>query len=337
MSIRKRCLRAAVVLACVFSIMLVIQQDREEVYALSDYQFVVLGTYKENMKIGDEFYLTYITSDGKKPKFSSDDSKVASVNTYGKVTAKGEGVANITARIKNGEATCKVYVEKTQIKLNMLSVSLENGSSIQLIATTSNGHEVKFKSAKRSIATVSDKGVITAVKPGVTTVTVTADKNSVLCKVNVRKPTVKLSKTSLSLYRNGTYTLTAASTSKSIPVWKSSKKSVALVDQNGKVTAVKNGTAKITVTVDGVSKTCELTVQKPVITISEKQITLNQNQTIQIKAAVSSGNHPEYSSSNEEIVTVDENGVVTAQGSGKAYVYVKEDGVKEKVTVIVQK
>ena len=34
------------------------------------------------------------------------------------------------------------------------------------------------------------------------------------------------------------------------------------VDNEGRVTAVKNGTAIITVTVDGVSKTCEVTVKK---------------------------------------------------------------------------
>lgn len=37
------------------------------------------------------------------------------------------------------------------------------------------------------------------------------------------------------------------------------------MDNGGKVTAIKNGTAIITVTVDGVSKTCEVTVKKPKI------------------------------------------------------------------------
>ena len=74
----------------------------------SGYEYVLLTKYTKTMKIGDEYYLTAITSTGKKPKFSSSDSAVASVNTYGKITAKKAGNATITAKIANGEASCRV-------------------------------------------------------------------------------------------------------------------------------------------------------------------------------------------------------------------------------------
>lgn len=213
---------------------------------------------------------------------------------------------------------------------------MENGYTARLNAETSTGHPVTYKSARSSIASVDENGVITAKKPGETTITVTADKTAQTCKVTVKQPTVRLDRTSASLYRKGTLRLSVSSTSKSIPRWKTNKKSVATVDNEGRVTAVKNGTAIITVTVDGVSKTCEVTVKKPKITVGQEQISLTAGETCQPKVTVSSGNKPEYYSSNTNVATVNETGVITAIGRGRAYIYAKEDGTKVRMTVTVK-
>lgn len=154
--------------------------------------------------------------------------------------------------------------------------------------------------------------------------------------MTVKQPTVRLDRTSASLYRKGTLRLSVSSTSKSIPRWKTNKKSVAAVDNEGKVTAIKNGTAIITVTVDGVSKTCEVTVKKPKITVGQEQISLAAGETCQPKVTVSSGNKPEYYSSNTNVATVNETGMITAIGKGRAYIYAKEDGTKVRMTVTVK-
>ena len=173
--------------------------------------------------------------------------------------------------------------------------------------------------------------MITAKKPGETTITVTADKTAQTCKVTVKQPTVRLDRTSASLYRKGTLRLSVSSTSKSIPRWKTNKKSVATVDNEGRVTAVKNGTA-----IDGVSKTCEVTVKKPKITVGQEQISLVAGETCQPNVTVSSGNKPEYYSSNTNVATVNETGMITAIGKGRAYIYAKEDGTKVRMTVTVK-
>jgi uncharacterized protein YjdB len=288
------------------------------------------------MQIGDEFYLIAVTSTGKTPTFSSSDKTVASVNTYGKVTAKKAGTATITAKITNGEASCKIKVTKTSITLSQTSISLENGYTARLKADVSTGHTPTYKSSKTSVASVDEDGLITANKPGEATITVTADKTSVTCKVKVKNPTVRLSKSSASLYRKGTVKLTVTKSSKSTPTWKSNKTSVATVDSDGTVTAIKNGTAIITVTVDGVSKTCEVTVKKPTITFARESVTLKEGATCQANVTVSSGNTPEYTSSNVSVATVDENGLITAKSAGKATIYAKEDGTKESMKVVVK-
>lgn len=334
---KKNFLKSALAVFCMVSMLLFSSYSGiTTVYAASGYEYVLLTKYSKTMKIGDEYYLTVITSTGKKPKFSSSDSTVASVNTYGKITAKKAGNATITAKIANGEASCRVTVEKTVITLSQKSISLENGYTARLKAETSTGHPVTYKSTRSSIASVDENGVITAKKPGETTITVTADKTSQTCKVTVKQPTVRLDRTSASLYRKGTLRLSVSSTSKSIPRWKTNKKSVATVDNEGRVTAVKNGTAIITVTVDGVSKTCEVTVKKPKITVGQEQISLVTGETCQPNVTVSSGNKPEYYSSNTNVATVNETGMITAIGRGRAYIYAKEDGTKVRMTVTVK-
>lgn len=331
---KKKVLHAAFAVFCIVSMLFLSIHQSMEVCAASGIEVVVLNSYSKTMKIGDESYLLAITSNGKKPSFSSSDSKVASVNTYGKITAKKAGTVKITAKIKNGEASCTVKVQKTTVQLSAKTISLENGHSAKLKVKSSTGHPVTFRSNKKSVAVVDEGGRITAKKPGTATITATVDKTAASCTVTVRKPTVSLSKKSISLYRNKTFRLTVKSSSNSIPKWKSNKKSVATVD-NGMITAVKNGTAIITVTIDGVSKSCEVTVKKPVVKFAENEIIMAVGEKKKVNVSVSSGNKPAFSSSNASVVSVDENGIISANEAGKAYVYASEDGAKSRMRVIV--
>ena len=52
---------------------------------------VILSRYRATLKIGDSFTLAGIASNGKWVRFKSSKSAVASVNTYGRVTAKKAG------------------------------------------------------------------------------------------------------------------------------------------------------------------------------------------------------------------------------------------------------
>lgn len=332
----KKVIRVALAILCMVSMLFISEYQKVEVYAASGYRFIFLSAYEKTLKTGDTYCLSVVSSGSKKPTFTSSDSKVASVNTYGKITAKKAGSATITAKTKNAEASCKVTVTKTKVTLNKTSLTLENGESAVLTAASSTGHKVTWKSAKTSIASVSENGKVTAKKPGTTTVTAKVDGTSVNCKVTVKSPTVRLTPSKISLYRKEKYNLKVSSTSKSTPVWKTNKKSVATVDETGKVTAVKHGTAVITVTVDGVSKNCEVTVRSPKITFEQTTITLQPGERARVNATVSSGNQPAYSCSNANVVSVDANGVITAKTAGRSYVYASEDGTKERMTVYVK-
>ncbi len=298
-------------------------------------EFVILSTYKETLNIGDELYLIAFTSNGKLPTFKSSSSSIASVNTYGKITAKKSGTATITAKIKNGEASCIVTVRKTEITLSKSSIALEHGESLTLTASTSNQSSVTWKSSKKSVAIVDEQGRVTGMKPGEAIITATANGSSKTCSVKVKSPTVKLSTTKLKLYRGQTAKLSATVSSNLPPAWRSNKSSVATVREDGTVTAMKHGTATITATIDGVSRTCEVTVESPKITLSRENLSLKVGEAIQLSAAVSSGNPVTWSSSNDKIASVSSDGTVTAWQKGKAFIYASEDGTKVKCMVTV--
>lgn len=299
------------------------------------FPFIILSQYEATANIGDKLYLLAITSNGKKASFKSSKSSVASVNTYGIVTAKKEGIAVITAKIKNAEASCYITVRKTSIKISSDSIVLERGETRRLSAAASNGSKITFKSSKKSIAVIDEYGTITGIKPGQTTITANADGSSTACTVTVKTPTVKLNKTSIKLFRGEAIKLSADVSSRISPAWKTNKKSVAIVDASGTVTAIKHGTATITATVDGVSSVCEVEVLKPDITLSTAELTLKKGEQAVITAKVTSKNQPAWSTSNSSVISVNSKGEIKALKKGKAYVYASEDGTKVRCTVYV--
>jgi uncharacterized protein YjdB len=107
-------------------------------------------------------------------------------------------------------------------------------------------------------------------------------------------------------------------------IWTSSDAAVASVSETGLVTPLASGQADITVTtVDGgFSAVCKVTVVQPVvsITLNEASININPGMTFELVAEVNPYNADnkelEWKSSDESVVTVDQNGVVTGLETG---------------------
>mgnify|MGYP002615224558 CR=1 FL=1 len=140
---------------------------------------------------------------------------------------------------------------------------------------------------------------------------------------------VELSATEAELTIGGTMTLTATvlpedATDKTV-TWTSSDETVATVDAEGNVTAVAPGQVEITATSNGISAVCALTV-KPIVaesvTISETEAELTEGETLQLTAEVAPEDTTDktvtWSSSDEEVATVDAAGLVTAVAPGEA-------------------
>lgn len=234
---------------------------------------ISLNTSSKTLIEGDTFNLavTYVPQDAtnKSVTWSSSNATVASVDSNGKVTAKKNGSATITATTQNGKtATAKITVNKktvdvTSVKINSNVYSVYEGDTIILSATVSpdnaTNKKITWSSNDTSVATVDSNGVVTAKKSGSVKITAKSSSNtnisdSKTITVNVKTiPVTKLTTdtTSKTLKYNKTYQWNVTvvpdnATNKQI-TYSSSDTSVATVDSTGKITSKsKNGTATIT-------------------------------------------------------------------------------------------
>ena len=72
---------------------------------------ITLSETTLTMTVGDTETLEATTSDDSNVTWTSSDESVAEVNSRGRVTAMGAGVATITATSGEATATCKVTVK----------------------------------------------------------------------------------------------------------------------------------------------------------------------------------------------------------------------------------
>lgn len=126
----------------------------------------------------------------------SSNSKIASVTSSGKITAKKKtGKAVVTVRLASGlEKNITVKVQKkavttTSIRNVKKNVTLQAGKSTVLqpmINPVTSTQKVTYKSSNKKVAVVNSKGKITAKKKGKAVITVKSGKKTVKCKVTVR-------------------------------------------------------------------------------------------------------------------------------------------------------
>lgn len=221
----------------------------------------------------------------KNVKWTSSNNKIATVDENGYVTAKGKGIARITATTTDGSnlsATCTVTV-KQMVTMIVNTMNINRGSKNVnrklpvMVGNNATNKTLNYRSGNSKVVSVNAKGQITAKKKGTATVSVkTTDGTNIVVyyRVTVKQlvTSVKLNKKAISLKAKGkakqkTYTLKATVTkganNKKVK-WTTSNKKVAVVNSKGKVTAKKKGTCYISVTsTDGSRKSakCKVTVK----------------------------------------------------------------------------
>ena len=145
-------------------------------------------------------------------------------------------------------------------------------------------------------------------------ITATADGVSASCKVIVKEPNIKLSKSKAILYIKGRTTLvlkpTVTGSSKKVS-WKTSSKKIVTV-KNGKVTAKKIGTATITATANGKSVKCKITVKKPGLKLEKSTFNLKKGKKAFIKATAKPAGKIRYKSDKSKIASVSSKGIIKA-------------------------
>ena len=116
--------------------------------------------------------------------FSSSNPNIISVDQSGNIFGVSSGEATITATAENGvkgSITLNVYSKVEEIKLDIENLTLQEGESYNLKATIypedATNKNITFNSENNDIATVDQSGKITAIKEGITKITVTSQES----------------------------------------------------------------------------------------------------------------------------------------------------------------
>ena len=284
--------------------------------------------------------------------WSSTDETVATVSE-GVVTAVSEGMTTIAATSVDGDisATCTVTVKPKviaveSVSLDKSSLTITEGREASLTVTVkpenATNRNVTWTSSDENIASV-EAGIITALKAGSATISAVSEDGgkTAECKVTVSAIGLTLDRTSLDLCTGEKFRLSASFTPDDAPTrnltWSSSDDAVVSVSQDGEVTAVAEGTATVTVaTEDGeLMAECKVIVRIPVQSVSLDKTTLQLPIgekylfTATIVPENATNSKMTWTSSDDEVVTVTDEGEITAIKAGAATITVTtEDGGK---------
>lgn len=139
--------------------------------------------------------VTPATAKNKNVKWTSSNTKVATVTSTGEIIAQGAGTATITATTEDrGKvATATINVKEISITLDKQETNVLVGNKLSIGYTISpdsvTNKEVTWTSSNTELATVDSKGIVTALKEGTVTVTATTkvDAKTASIKINIHK------------------------------------------------------------------------------------------------------------------------------------------------------
>lgn len=123
---------------------------------------------------------------GKDVIWKSSNSKVASIQSTGKITAKKKGKTTISATYKDVTVKATITVKKPVLKLNKSKATLTVKKKVKIKAIAIPAKKITYKSINKKIAVVSKNGTVTAKSPGKTKIKVTANGVKKYFTVTVR-------------------------------------------------------------------------------------------------------------------------------------------------------
>ena len=253
---------------------------------------VVMGTSRQlNVQVKPE------NAADKKLSFSSSDEGIASINGEGLVTAKAVGNANITINAANGVSKIlKVTVTAAPVAVTDIAFDpalpgdpllLSVGGTCPIHAKAqpedATDKNLTYSSDNEAVASVDDKGEVTAHRIGETKITIKAS-NGVSKEITVQVTVEHIAVTGIKLLSSetaisvesgatrqiGAYVVPENATNQNL-TYSSDDETVAFVNDKGEITAKQVGNTGITITAadnPAVSKKLTLTVTKATVRVT---------------------------------------------------------------------
>lgn len=252
-------------------------------------------------------------------QWSSNKKKIASVNEFGEVTGLKKGKAVITAKIGKKKYKATVTVKKRQIKINPTKTTIEKDQHIFLqLLNKKDEDQAVWTTSNDKVVIVAQSGEIAGVKPGKATITVQVGKQKAKAEITVKAKPLSLSETKIEMDEGSDEALSINNYENQNVKWTSSDESIATVE-NGIIHAKKEGKVTITATIDKKDYTCDVTVNKLVKVIDQKEMTVIKGGQGQLTITNVDPEKIKWGTSDYGIATV-ANGTVYGLKTGKATV-----------------
>ncbi|MCI5702132.1 MAG: Ig-like domain-containing protein [Erysipelotrichaceae bacterium] len=280
--------------------------------------------------------------------WSSTNSRVATVDSNGLVSAVGMGSATIIARTIN-DITYNVNVlvgnyskelRSILVTTNYISLSVSNSKQLAVAFTPADASNknVFWTSSNPSVATVDKYGVVKAISPGSTIIKATSEDGGYTDTATIEVVNYDniIEEKSIA-FDSSSYTVGIGSTKSLIPIitpsnatfksvrFESSNPSIATVDENGVVRGLKEGTVSITATTNRNRLKATTTIivkyiNATSVKVNTTNVNLGKNETFTLVATVlpsdATNKKVSYSVSNSNIATIDANGIITGKNTG---------------------
>jgi len=236
---------------------------------------------------------------------------------------------------------------KYTVKTKNLTIKVKETEEIEVSGKQKVLDKLTYSSKNKSIAKVDDEGNVTGVSIGTTTIYIGIDgkkSEKIIVKVETNKEPLELKNTNITLEKDSTYQLEIKNVlEEDVFTWSSNNEDIATVDETGIVTGIHGGTTTIiakesdgrTVSTKVTVTSNEILIEK--ISLEDKTIAIGEK--ITLKPAINPVNSLailKWKSNKENIVTVDENGVITGVAKGTATITVESHNGKKdtaKITV----
>ena len=292
----------------------------------------------------------------------SDDSVFTAVRNNITGVAPGEAILTIAS-----ESTPEVAIRyrvlvvqpATKITIESSEPAVIVGQQVTVSATVMPENAtvkgVNWKSGDERIVTVDEKGTVSGIKRGNgRVIAIAADGSNVRANFNIKviqnPENIALSESEMTIDIGKMKACKAkvepANTDNKKVIWTSSDESIATVDRNGRIKGIAVGDCTITCTseaLDTVSSSLTVHIQLPVkkVTFNDKTALVYVDEDTQLKWSIepadATNQQLTFKSSNEKVVTVDENGVIHGIASGKAKITATTtDGSRRTASIAVQ-
>lgn len=298
-------------------------------------QSVKITPSDTQLEIGKDTTLeksVFPTTAKNKMTWNTNNKDIITVDQNGTVHAVGTGTAVVTLTTSNNKtATCKISVRKPpeKIELNKTMLVLGVDERYQLKSILEEDvieKKITYTSDDETVAKVDENGKITAVGEGEAYITASTYNNkTATCYVSVKSaPTeIFLNAQTLTLGVGETFQLDYTLPDEQTSSWIGYAITPNItVDKNGMITATSVGEATATVnTYNGKSATCHITVEKaPQSVITDKKYIIlplgKETRLLSYTPDYDGNAKVTYTSANENIATIDENGNIFGNTAG---------------------